>query len=74
MKKYKKNLKEIAQSKTQCPVCHQYHFSCVNSYEICPICGWEDDLVQKKDPSFSGGANKLSLNEYRKKYYEKENV
>jgi hypothetical protein len=33
------------------------------SYEICPVCFWEDDPVQGRDPSFAGGANKPSLNE-----------
>ena len=31
------------------------------SYEICPICFWEDDPVQIADPWFSGGANDPSL-------------
>ncbi|HSA96047.1 MAG TPA: CPCC family cysteine-rich protein [Acidobacteriota bacterium] len=31
------------------------------SYEICGICGWEDDRVQLADPTYSGGANDLSL-------------
>lgn len=34
-------------------------------HEICEICGWEDDATQRNDPDFSGGANKLSLNEHR---------
>jgi hypothetical protein len=34
-------------------------------FEICPLCGWQDDGVQNDDPDFDGGANKLSLNEYR---------
>lgn len=40
-------------------------------YEICEICGWEDDPVQNRDPEFAGGANKDCLNEYRRKYMEK---
>ncbi len=31
------------------------------SYDICPVCFWEDDLVQAEDPSFPGGANNVSL-------------
>lgn len=38
------------------------------SYEICPVCFWEDDLVQSEDPAFSGGANRVSLNEARSNY------
>ena len=31
-------------------------------------CGWEDDEVQNEDIGFSGGANKLSLEDYRKAF------
>jgi len=33
------------------------------SYDICPVCGWEDDPVQFDDPTFRGGANHESLSE-----------
>ena len=33
-------------------------------YEICQLCGWQDDGVQNADPDYAGGANLLSLNEY----------
>ena len=32
-------------------------------YEICKICGWEDDDIQNDDPDFEGGANDMSLNQ-----------
>ncbi|WP_334748438.1 CPCC family cysteine-rich protein [Phytobacter diazotrophicus] len=35
------------------------------SYEICAVCGWEDDPVQSADPDFAGGANSLSLHACR---------
>ena len=57
----------------RCPVCKDYFFS-EEEYEICPICGWEDDPVQRKDPDFAGGANTLSLNEAIKKYAEESNA
>lgn len=38
------------------------------TFEICPVCNWEDDFVQFKDPNYSGGANKESLNEARENY------
>lgn len=51
-----------------CPVCKTHRFDEVGAYEVCPICGWEDDPVQRRDPDFAGGANALSLNEAREKY------
>lgn len=33
------------------------------TYEICPLCYWEDDPVQHQDPDYAGGANELSLRE-----------
>ena len=43
----------------------------VGTFDICPICGWEDDDIQADDPDYPGGANELSLNEYRKQYEQK---
>jgi Cysteine-rich CPCC len=40
------------------------------TYEICPVCNWEDDGVQFADPSFWGGANIQSLNEARENFRE----
>ncbi len=50
---------------TICPVCGKHHFTEKDSYEICPVCGWEDDPVQRDDPNYEGGANPLSVNQYR---------
>lgn len=38
------------------------------SYEICPVCCWEDDPVQNDDPTYRGGANHVSLKEARRNY------
>ncbi len=32
------------------------------SFELCPVCDWEDDSVQFADPDYEGGANRESLN------------
>ncbi len=56
-----------------CPVCRKYSFIEKGSYEICPVCGWEDDPVQHKDHCFYGGANKLSVNESQLKLWLDEN-
>ena len=53
----------------KCPVCGKYTFkNGPGSYEICPVCGWEDDKAQYHDPTLSGGANRLSLKEYKEQY------
>jgi len=45
-----------------CPSCGFLVFDEVSgSYDICKICGWEDDHVQLAHPSMAGGANKRSL-------------
>lgn len=49
-----------------CPCCRQYEFEEENAFEICPVCGWEDDCLQRDDPDYRDGANKKSLNEYKK--------
>ena len=52
-----------------CPVCGEYIFDeGPGSFDICPVCEWEDDPVQAADPDYSGGANHLSLNEYKERW------
>jgi len=51
-----------------CPCCGQFTLEEKGVYEICNVCGWEDDPVQSKESDYAGGANELSLNQYRKKY------
>jgi hypothetical protein len=40
------------------------------TFNICAICGWEDDNVQFHDPDFEGGANIVSLNQARRNYLD----
>ena len=58
----------------ECPVCGSKVFEEKGGYEICPVCGWEDDPVQRRDPGFAGGANKMSLNEAVKAFANGERV
>jgi hypothetical protein len=50
-----------------CPCCSYLTLASAqrDSYDICPVCFWEDDPVQFADPDYWGGANKPSLNEAR---------
>ena len=55
--------------KNTCPCCGHIVFKGYpGSYEICPICYWEDDDVQLADPWFEGGANKPNLYTAQKNY------
>ena len=37
----------------KCPVCGKYEFPEENSFDICPICGWENDGVQAHNHNFA---------------------
>lgn len=52
----------------KCPVCGRYEFEESGDFDICPVCGWENDPIQLDNPDYGGGANKLSLNEFRNEY------
>jgi cold shock CspA family protein len=53
-----------------CPVCAAAVEGERGDYEICATCNWEDDPIQSSDPTYSGGANTMSLNEARKAWAE----
>ena len=38
------------------------------TFEICPVCFWEDDNIQFNNIDFKGGANVESLNEARQNF------
>ena len=47
-----------------CPSCGFLVFEdAPGSYDICPICGWEDDAAQLANPASRGGANGESLSD-----------
>ncbi|MDR1013527.1 MAG: hypothetical protein LBL86_00885 [Coriobacteriales bacterium] len=48
-----------------CPICGFKTLRVDEIHDICPVCMWEDDPIQVDDPDFWGGANSLSLNDYR---------
>lgn len=54
----------------KCPCCGYYTLDHIanGSYDICPVCFWEDDIVQNEDPSFEGGANEPCLIQTRKNF------
>jgi hypothetical protein len=53
-----------------CPVCGFIVFSEPSgSFDICPVCQWEDDHVQLAYPGLGGGANGASLWDYQKVFF-----
>lgn len=50
------------QGRYPCPCCGYLVFDeGPGSYDICPICFWEDDLSQLRFAFMAGGANRVSL-------------
>ena len=59
--------------KYKCPVCGYFTFESEpnGTYDICPVCFWEDDPVAYKEPDKNvGGANNVSLEQARINYKE----
>ena len=52
--------------KVLCPCCGAGWVDAGHEYDVCEVCGWEDDPVQFENPDYRGGANDISLNEARK--------
>ena len=60
------------EEKCPCPCCG-YKTYCDKpdgTYDICPVCFWEDDPVQMNEPNFEGGANHVSLKQAQKNFLE----
>lgn len=64
----------MTNSSYNCPCCGQKTLGSEHMFDICSVCGWEDDNVQFEDPNFRGGANFFSLKEYKKAFFEKKDV
>ena len=53
----------------------RYKCSCCGYYtlreesdDICQVCAWQEDIVQRKDPDYVGGPNEASLNQAKENY------
>ena len=51
-----------------CPCCGYHTLAEERRWEICPICFWEDDPLQRDEPIYAGGANEESLEEARQNF------
>lgn len=54
--------------KYQCPCCGYFTLDPWFDFEICEVCGWQNDPVQRDKPDYRGGANIMSLNEARENF------
>lgn len=57
-------------NKYQCPCCGYYTLETQpdNTFQLCPVCYWEDDGIQLHDLDYTGGANRVSLNQARENF------
>jgi len=62
--------KMVKTEKFACPCCGYKTFDIEpdGTYEICPVCFWEDD--QLEDPNYEGGANNVSLKQGQRNFIE----
>ena len=54
----------------KCPICEKTE---LEEYEICDVCGWENDLHQYDNHDISG-ANHMSVNQAREAFAKGEPV
>ncbi|WP_423835832.1 CPCC family cysteine-rich protein [Streptomyces endophytica] len=60
---------EFASGKLPCPCCGFLTLEQRGFYEICPVCGWEDDGQDDHNADeYIGGPNRVSLTEARRNY------
>ncbi|MFJ6832394.1 CPCC family cysteine-rich protein [Streptomyces sp. NPDC091209] len=57
-----------------CPCCRHMTLTCRDGYEMCEVCGWEDDGQDDHDADvIRGGPNgSLSLTEARQRFQSRE--
>jgi len=48
-----------------CPCCGEETLPDIGEFDICSVCKWEDDPLQRDDPYDDMGANILNLTQYR---------
>ncbi len=59
----------IPMSLFPCVCCgHLVHDQLPGSHQVCPICGWEDDLAQLRFPEMPGSSNTVSLAEAQRNF------
>lgn len=65
------DVKMAEENLVPCPCCGIGMVEDGHEFDVCEVCGWEDDPVQFDDPDYRGGANSMSLNEARAAFKSK---
>lgn len=65
-------MEEKRETLVSCPCCGEGMVEAGHEFDICEVCGWEDDNFQFAHPDYRGGANKMSLNEARAAWQAKK--
>ncbi|MCX4716477.1 MULTISPECIES: CPCC family cysteine-rich protein [Streptomyces] len=61
----------VATGASPCIVCGNLTVRVQGNHEICPVCGWQDDGGDYRDPDrYVGGPNHVTLREARQNYEE----
>lgn len=60
-------------AKKRCACCGYLTLPANSQFEICYVCGWEDDDLQNEDPDLEGGANEQCLRRAREDYILNKN-
>ena len=55
-----------------CPICDSRNQGEAPSHDVCLTCEWEDDPLQRSNPTYWGGANDLCLNDYKKEWQKRK--
>lgn len=58
----------------KCPICGETIEDDSFEDSMCDNCFWENDPVQLRNPDYTGGANKMSLNQARKAWKNGEKI
>lgn len=58
----------MAHKKYPCPCCGYNTLTSKGHYDLCEVCFWEDDPLQREDPKYDGGANEMCLNKAKENY------
>lgn len=57
-----------------CPVCGEHKFKNILSYDICPVCGWQDDGMETDSDDYFNGEPSEYFLEYKKQFLEKRKI